>query len=141
PKINAPERYEIGVDEIKEVYDELNDYDVDPDLIFIGCPHSSIRELIIFLELLRSRAVKRRTWIFTSRFTRALGEKLGVVEKLENLGVKVICDTCPIVAPIRKLGIRSIATNSAKGAWFSRNLNGLKVRFMSIEMLVELAVK
>ncbi|HDJ66422.1 MAG TPA: DUF521 domain-containing protein [Nitrososphaeria archaeon] len=141
PKINAPERYEIGVDEIKEVYDELNDYDVDPDLIFIGCPHSSIRELIIFLELLRGRAVKRRTWIFTSRFTRTLGEKLGVVEKLENLGVKVICDTCPIVAPIRKLGIRSIATNSAKGAWFSRNLNGLKVRFMSIEMLVELAVK
>ena len=141
PKMKTSERYEIEFDEIKEVYDELNDDDIEPDLIFIGCPHSSIRELIIFLELLNGRAVKKKTWIFTSRTTRSLGEKLGIIEKLERLGVKVICDTCPIVAPIKDLGIRSIATNSAKGAWFSRNLNGLKIRFMSIDKLVELAVK
>ena len=105
------------------------------------CIRDSIRELIIFLELLKDRAVKKKTWIFTSRVTRDLGERLGVVEKLERLGGKVVCDTCPIVAPIRELGVRSIATNSAKGAWFSRNLNGLKIRFMPIERLVELAVK
>jgi len=141
PRMRASERYEVGVDEIREVCEELNDHDIDPDLIFIGCPHSSIRELIIFLELLRGRAVKRRTWILTSRATRSLGERLGVVGKLERLGVEVICDTCPIVAPIREIGIRSIATNSAKGAWFSRNLNGLKIKFMPVEGLVELAVK
>ena len=141
PKMKASERYEVEADEIGEVCEELNDHDVDPDLIFIGCPHASIRELIMFLELLGDRVAKRRTWIFTSRTTRDLGERLGVVEKLESLGVKVVCDTCPIVAPIRELGVRSIATNSAKGAWFSRNLNGLKIRFMPIEGLVELAVK
>ena len=141
PRMRASERYEVEANEIREVCEELNDHDIDPDLIFIGCPHSSIRELIIFLELLGGRAVKRRTWILTSRATRRLGERLGVVGKLERLGVEVVCDTCPIVAPIRELGIRSIATNSAKGAWFSRNLNGLKIRFMPIEGLVELAVK
>jgi len=141
PNMRASERYEVEADEIREVCEELNDHDVDPDLIFLGCPHSSIRELIIFLELLKDRAVKKKTWIFTSRATRDLGKRLGVVEKLERLGVKVVCDTCPIVAPIRELGMRSIATNSAKGAWFSRNLNGLKIRFMPIERLVELAVK
>jgi len=35
------------------------------------------------------------------------------------------------------VGVRSIATNSAKGAWYSRNLNKLKVKIARMDELVE----
>ncbi len=141
PGMKADEKIQVDLQEVEEAVHELSDEDLDPDLIFIGCPHASIEQLTIFLNLLNGRSVKRTTWILVSRAVKNQADKLGLVKKLESLGVKVLCDTCPIVTPIRGLGIKSVATNSAKGAWFSRNLNGLRVKLESIEDLVEDAVK
>lgn len=140
PLMRAEERVLIDLGEIKKMARELSDGS-DPDLIFIGCPHASIEQFVIFLNLLNGRRVKRETWILVSRAVKDQAERLGIVGRLESLGVKVICDTCPIVAPIESLGIRSVATDSAKGAWFSKNLNGLEVKFESVEKLVEDAVR
>ncbi|MDW8021623.1 MAG: aconitase X catalytic domain-containing protein [Nitrososphaerota archaeon] len=140
PPRGAGEKIEVELREIREVVRELNTGGSEPDLIFIGCPHASIEQLMTFLELLRGRRVRRETWILTSRAVRDQAEKLGIAEKLESLGVKVLCDTCPIVAPMKSLGVRTIATDSAKGAWFSRNLNGLEVKFEPVEGLVENAL-
>ena len=140
-EMRAEERIVIEEGELEEAINKLNDESIDPDLVFIGCPHASIRELIIFMEQLRGRKAKKRTWIYTSREVKELAERMGVSKKLRECGVEIVADTCPIVSPIRRMGIRSIATNSAKGAWFSRNLNKLKIRFMPIEKLVEEATR
>lgn len=141
PSMRADERIQIELREIREAVRELNNEGSEPELVFIGCPHASIEQLMTFLELLRGRHVKRETWILTSRAVRDQAEKLGIVDRLESLGVKILCDTCPIVAPISSLGVRSVATDSAKGAWLSQNLNGLEVKFGPIEMLLEVVVK
>ncbi|MCD6236295.1 MAG: aconitase X catalytic domain-containing protein [Thaumarchaeota archaeon] len=141
PGLAADERVEIELRELREVIEEFSDDFEEPDLVFIGCPHASIEEITAFYEALRGRRVKRRTWIFASRAVRDQAESLGLKRKLEELGAEIICDTCPIVAPIRSMGIRSVATNSAKAAYFSRNLNKLKVKLESIEELAEEAVK
>ncbi|RLG05902.1 MAG: hypothetical protein DRN65_06260 [Thaumarchaeota archaeon] len=141
PGMEAGEKVRVDFREIEDAIIELSDEDIEPDLIFIGCPHASIEQLTIFLNLLKGRRVKKSTWILVSRAVKNQAESLGIIKNLESLGVKVLCDTCPIVAPIQSLGIKSVATNSAKGAWFSRNLNGLRVKLESIENLVEDAVK
>ena len=140
PGMKADERITVERGEIQEEAEKLSE-NVDPDLIFIGCPHASIEELLSFHMALDGRRVRRRTWIFASRAVRDQAEKLGLMEKLRNLGVEVICDTCPVVAPIRSLGISSIATNSFKAAYYLRNLGGLKVALKPLEELAEEATR
>ncbi len=140
PPIDNVEEIDLGKEDLKNAAEELND-GVEPDLIFIGCPHASLEELIIVLERLKGRAVKKKTWICVSRTIKDLSVRLGIFQKLEELGVKVICDTCPIVAPIVDLGVRSIATNSAKCVWYSRNLNNLKIKIGRLTDLVEEATR
>lgn len=130
------EEMDIEERDLIEARDELNDY-TEPDLIFIGCPHCSLEELVIVLEKLGDREVKKEMWICVSRAVKDLAEELGIYQKLEERGVKILCDTCPIVAPVSSLGIKSIATNSAKGAWYSRNLNNLNVKISRLSDLIE----
>ena len=139
--MKAEEKIEVTRSELEEEAAKLNDESIEPDLIFIGCPHSSIEQITAFYSLLKERPVAKRTWIFASRAVRDQAREIGLLDKLKKLGVEIICDTCPIVAPIREMGIKSIATNSAKGAYFSRNLNKLKVKFKPLEELVEEAVR
>jgi len=139
--MRAGEVMEVSRIELEEERARLGDEVQDPDMIFIGCPHSSLEQIQEFYSLLRGRRVRRRTWIFTSRAVRGEAERIGLIHGLRRLGVEVVCDTCPIVAPIREMGVRSIATNSSKAAYLSRNLNGLRVRFAALEELVGEAVR
>ncbi len=141
PNMRAEEKVEVGREEILEEVNAMSDEDIDPDLIFIGCPHASIEELTEVYFLLNGRKAKRRLWIFTSRSVKAQAEKLGLRRRLEELGVEIVCDTCPVVAPIRALGIKSIATNSSKAAYYSRNLNKVKVSLKPLKKLVEDALR
>ncbi|MEM0262253.1 MAG: aconitase X catalytic domain-containing protein [Nitrososphaerota archaeon] len=138
--IEKMERIEVEERDLREARDELND-DSPVDLVFIGCPHASLEEIVMFMEKLNGRQVRKETWICTSRSIKNLCVELGVKKKLEELGVKILADTCPVIAPIEQVGVRSIATNSAKGAWYSRNLNKLKVKIARMDELVEEAVK
>lgn len=140
PPQDRVEEIDIEDGDLKNAAEELND-NVEPDLIFIGCPHASLEELIMVMQRLRDRIVKKEMWICVSRSIKELAEELGIYQKLEKLGVKIVCDTCPIVAPISSLGVKSIATNSAKGVWYSRNLNKVKVKIARLTDLIEEAVK
>jgi len=140
PPQDRVEEIDIEEGDLKNAAEELND-NVEPDLIFIGCPHASLEELIMVMQRLRDRIVKKEMWICVSRSIKGLAEELGIYQKLERLGVKIVCDTCPIVAPISSLGVKSIATNSAKGVWYSRNLNKVKVKIARLTDLIEEAVR
>lgn len=134
------EKVELGEEELMDAASQLDD-GASPDLIFIGCPHVTVEEMVMFLDALKGRRVRKRVWVCGSRAVVDEAARIGVASKLRRLGVMVLSDTCPIVAPIREMGFRSIATNSAKGAWYSRNLNGLKVRVMRLQDLAEEAVR
>jgi len=70
-------------------------------------------------------------WIFTSRQVKELAERY-----IKNENIKIIADTCMVVAPLEELGIKCIGVNSAKAAFYSTNLSKISVRFDSIENLL-----
>ena len=121
------EKITFGKSELEEAYTRLNTTD-DPDLICIGCPHCSVEEAV---EVIKSNP-KKETWIFTARKNKDAIEK-----HARGKNVKIISDTCMVVSPLADLGIKSVGVNSAKAAFYCRNLSGLGVKFDSVKNLVK----
>jgi len=110
------------------------------DLVSIGCPHASLVEIEEVARWLEGKRVKARLWITTARETREQAQEKGLVERIEAAGGRVVADTCLVVAPIEELGLRSMATNSAKAAFYAPTHSGLVVRFGRLEQCLEAAV-
>ena len=134
------EKVTIEDKDIKEAYENINDEVTDIDLVCIGCPHCSIKEIAEIAELLKDKKISPSTefWVATSRFAKQLADKRGYTEMIERAGGKFACDTCMAVAPL-KGRFRSVATTSAKGCYYSRQ-NSMKTKMGSIEECVEAAV-
>ena len=50
--------------------------------------------------------------------------------------IKILADTCVVVAPIDEIGIDCIATDSTKGAHYTQNLSKIKSVLKSREELL-----
>ncbi|MCW3135222.1 MAG: aconitase X catalytic domain-containing protein [Methanophagales archaeon] len=109
----SEEKIEIEKNDIEEFYIENNE----PDVIAVGCPHCSSCELTRIYELLKAegkrRKVRRDFFIFTARAIEQSVQTQRIVEKIENFGVKVICDTCFVVSPAFE-NYDCVLTNSGK---------------------------
>jgi predicted aconitase len=84
--------------------------------------------------------VKAALWITTARHTREAAERAGFLARIEAAGGRVVADTCMVVAPVAELGFRTLATNSAKMAFYTPSHSGLSVRFGPMERCLEAAV-
>jgi hypothetical protein len=134
------ERVTIEDKDIKEAYENINDEVTDIDLVCIGCPHCSIKEIAEIAELLKDRRISPNTefWVASSRLVKQIADKRGYTEVIERAGGKFACDTCMAVAPL-KGRFRSVATTSAKGCYYSRQ-NNMKTKMGSLEECIEAAV-
>jgi|Deesub1362A_J573_1020465.scaffolds.fasta_scaffold00151_61 hypothetical protein len=121
------DKINVGIEELRNSYESLTNTE-DVDVVCVGCPHYSLKEIQEVLQAKPSRDI----WIFTCRQNKVLFEK-----KLDE-NIKIIADTCMVVSPLEDLGISSIGVNSAKAAFYSANLSGLKVRFDSLENMLKL---
>jgi predicted aconitase len=140
--IIAPDAETLVVDRLDEGYAALNSADDDEiDLVWIGCPHASPQELAQVIELLTGRRVRTALWVTMAREVRAEAEKAGLVAELEELGGRVVADTCLVVAPVKELGFRRMATPSGKGAYYAPGHSGLAVHYGPIEACIEAAVR
>jgi predicted aconitase len=130
----------VIMDSLDEGYAALNSPVDQIDLVSIGCPHASLVEIEEVARWLEGKRVKARLWITTARETRERAQEKGLVERIEAAGGRVVADTCLVVAPIEELGLRSMATNSAKAAFYAPAYSGLLVRFGRLEQCLEAAV-
>ena len=73
---------------------------------------------------------KKQVWICTSREV-----KERIKQKIPD-NVKIFADTCMVVAPVKEIGIKTLATDSAKGAHYTRNLSKIKCILKSREELL-----
>ena len=110
------------------------------DLVSLGCPHASLADLRKVAAGLDGRHLKAALWVTTARATREAAVAEGTVSRIEAAGGRVVADTCMVVAPTEELGFRSMATNSAKMAFYSPSHCGLPVRFGPLEQCLEAAV-
>lgn len=110
---------EVGEKEIKSVYDELSSSE-NVDLIAIGCPHCSIEEIGEVASFLRGRRVREgiQFWVFTSPQVYDTAERMGYNKVIRRSGADVFTHTCMVVMPIEEMGIKDVAVNSAKAAFY-----------------------
>jgi len=127
--------------DIKEAYESINDDVSIIDLVCVGCPHCSIKEIAEIAELLDNKKISSNTefWVACSRLMKQMADKRGYTETIERAGGKFACDTCMAVAPL-KGRFRSVATTSAKGCYYSRH-NGMLTKMGSLEECIEAAVR
>jgi len=137
-----PPKEKVTVEDrdIKEAYENINDEVTDIELVCIGCPHCSIKEIAKIAELLKDKRISPNTefWVASSRVAKQIADRRGYTEVIERAGGKFACDTCMAVAPL-KGRFKSVATTSAKGCYYSRH-NNMKTKMGSLEECIEAAV-
>lgn len=130
----------LRVDEIQSGYAALSDTDAPPDLVWIGCPHASLTEIARVAELVADQSLRRPLWITCARPVLEAARAAGYEATLRAAGARLVADACVAIAPVRELGYRVVATSSAKGAYYLRNLARVAVRFAPLHTCVELAL-
>ena len=129
----------LRIDSLEAGYAALNSTPLaQVDLVSVGCPHASRDELLEIADRLRGKRVTTRLWVTTARATKEAVPH--AVEIIEQAGGLVVADTCLVVAPIEALGIRRLATNSAKAAFYAPGHSRVDVRFGTLAQCLETAV-
>ena len=124
----------IGSADVRRCADDLSGGD-DWDLVAIGCPHCSPRELRRMASKLKGREPSRRSdvWFCTSR--KAFSACPEAVSVLKRFG-KVLCDTCMVVAPIEEVYCRT-ATDSGKAVVYLPTLGKQEASYRTTNQLLE----
>ena len=141
-KQGSLERVSVEAGDIKNAIEGLSTASKPkPDLIFIGCPHCSLREIKKIAGLMNGKKVKEgvELWVCTSRYVKEKARKY--VEKIEGSGGHVLADVCPVVSWTEKLGIKTIMTNSAKTAYYAPMLNKAETMLAPLEECLKKAVE
>jgi hypothetical protein len=136
----VPDHGTIVVDDLQPAYAALNSSAREIDLVWFGCPHADLDELAQVVRLLGGRRVNTALWVTMAREVRERANARGLVAAVETSGGRVVADMCAVVAPMRELGFRTLATPSAKGATYLPSHAGLLVRYGTVGQCVEAAV-
>ncbi len=130
----------IAIEDLDEAYEALDGAAQDIDLVWIGCPHASLVEIAKVAEVLKGRRVATPLWITTAREIITAARANGSLDSITSCGGTVVADACLIGAPVQEMGFRTLATNSAKGAFYLQSHLGVQVRFGPLSQCVEAAV-
>ncbi len=120
-----------------------NDY---LNLVVVGCPHSSIEEIRSIAQLLADKKINPEVdfWVCTPLVAKVIADRMGYTQIIEQSGAKLICDTCPVLAPmdeiIKAKGYTSLTTNSAKLAHYAAGKFSLPVYFGSLSRCLRAAM-
>jgi predicted aconitase len=127
---------DVEDEELKETYDKLNTGDR-PDIVILGCPHASLREISSLADKLKGKQLKRPIWICTSRMMKEAANRMGFTKIIEKAGGKIVADTCMVVSPIADMGYKTTGVNSGKAANYLPGFCKQKVVFNNLDELVK----
>jgi predicted aconitase len=130
------EMIEVGSKEIKETYGRLSKGN-DPDIIILGCPHASLREIAQVADLVNNKHLKKSLWVCTSRVMKEAADRMGFTKIIEKAGGHIVADTCMVVSPIEKMGMKTTAVDSGKAANYLPSFCKQEVVFANIRDLIE----
>jgi predicted aconitase len=131
---------DFGEKELEETYARLSPAK-DPDLVVIGCPHASMKEIARVAALVEGKRLKKPLWVCTSRVMKEAARRMGFAATIEKAGGSIVADTCMVVAPIEEMGHRTTGVNSGKAASYLPGHCKQGVMFGRIEDLIEAASK
>ncbi len=112
------------------------------DVVALGSPHFSPREFAALLPLVERHPPSAGVEfvVCTNRLSLGHLEQSGGLERLRRLGVRVVVDTCVVVAPILRTAAGGVLmTNSGKFAHYAPGNVGFDVVFGSLAECVRSA--
>ena len=112
------------------------------DVVALGSPHFSPREFAELVPMIERHppAVTVEFVVCTNRISLDFLERRGALDRLRELGVRVVVDTCVVVAPILRTPAGGILmTNSGKFAHYAPGNVGFDVVFGSLSECVRSA--
>jgi predicted aconitase len=130
------ETIDVSEKDLEEIYEKLSSCK-DPDIVIIGCPHASLREIELISKKLKNKKLKKPVWICTSRMMKEAADRMGFTEIIEKSGGNIVADTCMVVSPIEKMGFKTTGVNSGKAANYLPSFCKQKVMFANIDDLME----
>ena len=108
-----------------------------PDIIILGCPHASLKEIMTLARKLEGKTLKKPLWICTSRMVKEAANRMGFTHIIEGAGGKVVADTCMVVSPIEDIGYKTTGVNSGKAANYLPGFCKQNVVFSRLDTLIE----
>ena len=138
------ERRMVTVADLAAAWRELNRGRREIDLVAIGSPHASVKEVRRIVELFAGRCRASTTQVTVTIGRDMLREAFseGLVDPLERAGVRLIPDLCwcSITEPVFPSGTKGLMTNSGKYAHYAHGLSGQHARLGGLSACVEAAI-
>ena len=114
------------------------------DLVCFGCPHCSIPQIREIASLLQNKKIhpNAKLWVATSGHLKTMAERMGYVEIIERAGGLVLADLCVAPgAPFHLVpGVKTVAINSARGAYFIPGACNMDVIFGDTKDCIQAAI-
>jgi hypothetical protein len=130
------EKLSVSNKDVDETFSKLTT-GKEPDIVILGCPHSSLREIMTVSRKLEGKKLKKPLWVCTSRMVKEAANRMGFTKTIEAAGGKVVADTCMVVAPIEDMGYKTTAVNSGKAANYLPGFCKQNVVFGRLDTILE----
>ena len=129
--------------EKKKVYELYSSIKGEVDLVTIGCPHTSLNDLMLIESYLKKQSLREGVefWVFSSNKIIQSKAASNTIRNLENQGVKIFADTCMVVTPAVRNNLLNIMTNSAKAAFYLSRDKDINVKLLQLERIMERVTK
>lgn len=130
------ERLSVSNKDLDETFSKLTT-GKEPDIVILGCPHSSLKEIMTVSRKLEGKKLKKPLWVCTSRMIKEAADRMGFTQTIEAAGGRVVADTCMVVAPIEDMGYKTTAVNSGKAANYLPGFCKQNVIFGRLDSILE----
>ena len=139
------DKISVGHEEMRSSYNKLTTAkNEEVDLVCFGCPHCSIPQIREIASLMEGNKINENTklWVSTSSHLKAMAQRMGYVDMIERAGGLVITDVCVSPgAPFHLIkGVKTVAINSARGAYFIPGACNVNVIFTDTKGCVQAAI-
>lgn len=130
------ETLEFGDSEYENTIGELSQSE-SGEAVVLGCPQMTFEELKDLSNAVRGKHFKKQCVVFCSSMMFEKAKKHGLVDVIQSAGATFVRDACADFTPlISSLGVRSVVTDSAKGAHYMRKVHGVDVSLKDTEDIV-----
>ena len=104
---------------LKATYDTLNFYtSTDVDLVYLGCPHLNMVDLMLLARKLEGKRCKVPLWIMTTPWIYEIAKQHGYVDTYEKAGAHLMSGTCLAAMGAVPDGVRVVAVDTAKQSYY-----------------------
>jgi predicted aconitase len=115
-----PKRVEL-IDEkaLKNAYEKMNFHTTDNvDMVYLGCPHLNIVDLMLLARKLEGKKCKIPLWIMCAPWLYDVARNLGYLKIFEDAGALLLAGTCLAAMGAVPDGVKNLAVDSVKQSYY-----------------------